>query len=88
MVSDKWSVSGAGKRLMIGLHLLNDFAEINKLLNASIKSLATIHWPLSTIHLATPLPHTTVRIIQSETGVFQIRGILIKGGLANVRSLA
>ena len=36
------------------------------MLNASIKSLATIRWPLSTIHLATPPPHTTIRIIQGE----------------------
>ena len=42
-----------------------------RMLNASIKSLATIHWPLSTIHLTTPPPHTTIRIIQGETGVFQ-----------------
>ena len=39
---------------MTWLHYLKDCAEINKMLNASIKSLATIHWPLSTIHLATP----------------------------------
>ena len=39
---------------MTSLHYLKDCAEINKMLNASIKSLATIHWPLSTIHLATP----------------------------------
>ena len=56
---------------MTWLHYLKDCAEINKMLNASIKSLATIHWPLSTIHLATPPPHTTIRIIQGETGVFQ-----------------
>ncbi len=56
---------------MTWLHYLKDCAEINKMLNASIKSLATIHWPLSTIHLAPPPPHTTIRIIQGETGVFQ-----------------
>ena len=49
---------------MTWLHYLKDCAEINKMLNASIKS-------LSTIHLATPPPHTTIRIIQGETGVFQ-----------------
>ena len=47
-VSDKWRVPGAGKRLMTWLHFLNDCAEINKMLNASIKSLSTIHYPLST----------------------------------------
>ena len=31
---------------MTWLHLLKDCAEINKMLNASIKSLATSHWPL------------------------------------------
>ena len=46
-VSGKWRVPGAGKRLMTWLHYLKDCAEINKMLNASIKSLATIHWPLS-----------------------------------------
>ena len=35
---------------MTWLHFLKDCAWINKMLNASIKSLATIHWPLSTIH--------------------------------------
>ena len=59
------------KLLMTWLHYLKDCAEINKMLNASIKSLATSHWPLSTIHLATPPPPTTIRIIQGETGVFQ-----------------
>ena len=33
---------------MTWLHYLEDYAEINKMLNASIKSLATIHYPLST----------------------------------------
>ena len=46
-VSGKWSVPGAGKLLMIWLHYLEDCAEINKMLNASIKSLSTIHYPLS-----------------------------------------
>ena len=59
---------------MTWLHYLKDCAEINKMLNALIKSLATIYWPLSTIHLATPPPHTTVRAIQGETGVFQASG--------------
>ncbi len=59
---------------MTWLNFLKDCAEINKMLNALIKSLATIHWPLSTIHLTTPPPHTTVRAIQGETGVFQTRG--------------
>ncbi len=63
-VSGKWSVPGAGKLLMTWLHYLRDCAEINKMLNASIKSLATIHWPLSTIHLAGPPPPTTGRIIR------------------------
>ena len=63
-VSGKWSVPGAGKLLMTWLHYLKDCAEINKMLNASIKSLATIHWPLSTIHLAGPPPPTTGRIIR------------------------
>ena len=49
---------------MTWLNFLNDCAWINKMLNASIKSLFTIHWPLSTIHLATPPPLTTGRIIQ------------------------
>ena len=61
---------------MTWLHYLKDCAEINKMLNALIKSLATIYWPLSTIHLATPPPHTTVRAIQGETGVFQTSGAL------------
>ena len=43
MVSGKWSVPGAGKRLMTWLHLLNGCAEINKMLDASIKSLSTVH---------------------------------------------
>ena len=32
---------------MTWLHYLKDCAEINKMLNASIKSLATIHYSLS-----------------------------------------
>ena len=32
---------------MTWLHFLNVCAEINKMLNASIKSLSTIHYPLS-----------------------------------------
>ena len=32
---------------MTWLHYLKDCAEINNMLNASIKSLATIHYPLS-----------------------------------------
>ena len=47
-VSGKWRVPGAGKRLMTWLHFLNVCAEISKMLNASIKSLTTIHWPLFT----------------------------------------
>ena len=35
---------------MTWLHFLNVCAEINKMLNASIKSLFTIHYPLITIH--------------------------------------
>ena len=35
---------------MTWLHFLNDCDEINKMLNASIKSLSTIHYPLSTNH--------------------------------------
>ena len=52
-VSDKWSVPGAGKLLKTWLHYLKDCAEINKMLNASIKSLATIHYSLS----RAPAPH-------------------------------
>ena len=59
---------------MTWLNFLKDCAEINKMLNASIKSLATIYWPLSTIHLAMPPPGMTGRIIRGETGVFQTRG--------------
>ena len=33
---------------MTWLNFLNDCAEINKMLNASIQSLSTIHYPLST----------------------------------------
>ena len=51
---------------MTWLRFLNDCAEINKMLNASIKS-------LSTIHLAGPPPDTTRRIIRDETGVLQTR---------------
>ena len=54
---------------MTWLHFLNDCAEIDKMLNASIQSLSTIHYPLFT--KAVPPPHTTVRAIQGETGVFQ-----------------
>ena len=32
---------------MTWLHFLNDCTEINKMLNASIQSLSTIHYPLS-----------------------------------------
>ena len=35
------------KRLMTWLHLLNDCAEINKMLNVPIQKLSTIHYPLS-----------------------------------------
>ena len=33
-------------------HLLNDCTEINKMLNALIKSLSTLHSPLSPLHYA------------------------------------
>ena len=59
---------------MTWLNFLKDCAEINKMLNALIKSLATIHYPLSTIHLAPPTPGMTGRIIRGETGVFQTSG--------------
>ena len=49
---------------MTWLHFLNVCAEINKMLNVSIKSLSTSHWPLSTIHLATPPSGMTGRIIR------------------------
>ena len=42
-VSDKWRVPGARRRPMTWLHFLNDCTEINKMLNASIKSLSTGH---------------------------------------------
>ena len=58
---------------MTWLHFLNVCAEINKMLNVSIKSLSTSHWPLSTIHLATPPSGMTGRIIRGGTGVFQTR---------------
>ena len=35
-------------------HLLNDCTEINKMLNALIKSLSTPHSPLSTLHSSLP----------------------------------
>ena len=35
---------------MTWLHFLNDCDEINKMLNASIKSLSTIHYSLFTNH--------------------------------------
>ncbi len=41
---------------MTWLHYLKDCAEINKMLNASIKSLATIHYSLS----HAPAPHDGV----------------------------
>ena len=42
---------------MTWLHYLKDCAEINKMLNASIKSLSTIHYPLATIHYSlSPAP--------------------------------
>ena len=49
---------------MTWLHLLNDCAEINKMLNVPIQKLSTLHSPLSTLHLAVPPPPTTVRIIR------------------------
>ena len=51
---------------MTWLHLLNDCAEINKMLNVPIQK-------LSTIHLAAAPPPTTGRIMQGETAVFQTR---------------
>ena len=50
---------------MTWLNFLKDCAEINKMLNALIKSLATIHWPLTshyplaTIHYS--LSHAPAR---------------------------
>ena len=44
---------------MTSLHLLNDCAEINKMLNVPIQK-------LSTIHLAAPRSHTTERIIRED----------------------
>ena len=41
---------------MTWLHYLKDCAEINKMLNVPIQKLSTIHYSLSTIHLATPPP--------------------------------
>ena len=48
---------GAGKRLMTWLHFLNDCAEINKMLNASIQSLSTIHRKVvSRLQASTAMP--------------------------------
>ena len=50
-------------------HLLNDCTEINKMLNALIKSLSTrhsplstLHSPLSTLHSHSPLPSSLCTI--------------------------
>ena len=51
---------------MTWLHLLNDCAEIKKMLNVPIQK-------LSTIHLAAAPPHAAGRIMQGETAVFQTR---------------
>ena len=72
-VSGKWSVPGAGKLLMTWLHYLKDCAEINKMLNASIKSLATIHWPLSHYSLSrAPAPHDGADYSRVKQVLFQI----------------
>ena len=60
---------------MTWLNFLNDCAEIDKMLNASIKSLATIHYPLSTslricMALATLCPAgPAVRTLQADPAV-------------------
>ncbi len=60
---------------MTWLHFLNDCAEINKMLNASIQSLSTIHYPLSTslricMALATLCPAgPAVRTLQADPAV-------------------
>ena len=48
--SEEWRVKsgqrrilGAGKRRMTWLHVFNDRADVDKMLNASIQSLTTIH---------------------------------------------
>ena len=74
MESVQRRVPGAGKRQMTWGTLLSDRAEIDKMLNVSIQSLSTIHYPLITIHLATPPLHTTRRLILGETEVFLARG--------------
>ena len=50
---------------MTWLHLLNDCAEINKMLNVPIQKLSTLHYPLS----RAPAPHDGAdhpRVKQSE----------------------
>ena len=53
---------------MTWLHYLKDCAEINKMLNASIKSLATIHYSLS----RAPTPHDGADHSRVKQVLFQI----------------
>ena len=54
---------------MTWLNFLKDYAEINKMLNASIQSLSTIHYSLS--HAPAPYDDTDHT---GETGLFQASG--------------
>ena len=54
---------------MTWLHYLKDCAEINNMLNASIKSLATIHYSLS----HAPAPHDGADHSRVKQVLFQIR---------------
>ena len=61
---------------MTSLHLLNDCAEINKMLNVPIQKLSTIHYPLSTIHYPlsrAPAPQDGVDHSRVKQVLFQIK---------------
>ena len=56
---------------MTWLHLLNDCAEINKMLNVPIQKLSTLHSPLS----RAPAPHDGADHSRVKQVLFQISGI-------------
>ena len=55
---------------MTWLHLLNDCAEINKMLNVPIQKLSTIHYPLS----RAPAPHDGADHSRVKQVLFQVSG--------------
>ena len=56
---------------MTWLHLLNDCAEINKMLNVPIQKLSTIHYPLS----PAPAPHDGADHSRVKQVLFQISAL-------------